>query len=443
MGRVALVLACRSLAVFALAAAAPAQGIAKASGPFGNAGLDASSVPITGTEHMFQPGVAIANLDAGDLVAGTTWWEVEGVVYVETYVGFLWTPKDGATVFEEPPNVYFNDNLMAPSEISDDGVVAGTIVFFNQFQNKPFRWSAATGVEMLPLGGHNLGSATAISADGARIGGSVQASLGALPRAALWGPEGLQVLGPSGKSSFVWDTSDDGNVLVGDHGPNSATVQGSRWLNGAEIGLGPVPGATTSSARHVADDGGQVVGWARVGGVTVLVVWAPSGVPAVLVPPNGLSVVEITAINPSATAAVGALTDQVAFDEDYVPFLWRAGVGFTLIEELGIPEDYDRSTAVDVSDDGSLVIGALQSSVISNGYPPPIAFRWSETSGTENLEALLVSTGAAPLGLYYPTAISGDGRRILVTGVERPTIHDTTAVLLEFVALNVIVSEMR
>ena len=129
---------------------------------------------------------------------------------------------------------------------------------------------------------------------------------------------------------------------------------------------------------------------------------------------------------------VGALTDQVPFQEDYVPFLWRAGLGFTLLGELGLPTDYDRSTAVDVSDDGSVVVGALQSSVISNGFPPPRAFRWTELAGTEDLEALLVSTGAPPLGLYYPTAISSDGRKILVTGVERPTIHDTTAVLLEF-----------
>jgi uncharacterized membrane protein len=431
MGRAAVGLVCRSLAVLGLAASAAGQGSAKAPGPFANAALDATTVPITGTELMFQPGAGAANLDAGDLVAGTTWWQVEGIVYVETHVGFLWTPEAGATVFEEPPSVYFNDNLMAPSEISDDAVVAGTIVFFNQLQNRPFRWSAGTGVEMLPLGGHALGSAVAISADGAVIAGGVQPSFASPSRAAAWGPEGLQVLGPLGESSFAWDVSDDGSVVVGERGPTGAAVQGTRWLNGVELGLGPVPGATTSSARHVADDGGRTVGWARVGGVNALVAWAPSGVPQVLFPPGGLSVVEVTAINPAATAAVGALTDQVPFDEDYVPFLWREGAGFTLLGELGLPADYDRSTAFDVSDDGSVVVGALQSSVISNGFPPPIAFRWTEAEGTVDLEQLLVSTGADPLGLYTATAVSGDGRRILATGVERPTIHDTTAVLLE------------
>ena len=134
----------------------------------------------------------------------------------------------------------------------------------------------------------------------------------------------------------------------------------------------------------------------------------------------------------NATAAVGALTDQVIFQEDYVPFLWREGLGFTLLGELGLPDDYDRSTAVDVSDDGTTVVGALQASVVSNGFPPPRAFRWTEAAGTEDLEALLTATGAPPLGLYHATAISGDGQKILATGVERPTIHDTTSVLLEF-----------
>ena len=243
-----------------------------------SAGPSASLVPITGTPEMFQPGVSIANLDAGDLVAGTTWWEVERVVYVETYVGFLWTPELGSTVFEEPTNVYFNDNLAAPNEISDTGVVAGTIVFFNQFQNRPYRWTAPGGLELLPQGGNAFGSAVAISADGTRDRRRRAAGLhAARPRAARWGPEGLQVLGPAGESSFVWDTSDDGAVLVGEHGPSTAAVQATRWVNGVELGLDPVPGASTSTARHVADDGSKAVGWARVGGVTALAVWAPNG----------------------------------------------------------------------------------------------------------------------------------------------------------------------
>jgi uncharacterized membrane protein len=432
MGRADLAWLTSLLALSALAVPAAGQKITVEQVPaLPGMGPRASLVPITGTPEMFQPGVSIANLDAGDLVAGTTWWEVEKIVYVETYVGFLWTPELGATVFEEPTNVYFNDNWAAPNEISDNGVVAGTIVFFSQFQNRPYRWTALGGLELLPQGGNAFGSAVAISADGTVIGGAVQQGFSSPTRAARWGPEGLQVLGPAGESSFVWDTSDDGAVLVGEHGPSTAAVQATRWVNGVELGLDPVPGASTSTARHVSDDGSTAVGWARVGGVTALAVWAPNGSASVHFPPNGLSIQDVAAINPSATAAVGALTDQILFQEDYVPFLWRAGLGFTLIGELGLPEDYDRSTAVDVSDDGEIVIGALQASVISNGFPPTKAFRWSASTGTEDLEALLVAAGGPPLGLFYTTAISGDGRRILATGVERSTIHDTTSVLLE------------
>jgi hypothetical protein len=139
----------------------------------------------------------------------------------------------------------------------------------------------------------------------------------------------------------------------------------------------------------------------------------------------------VAAINPDATAVVGALTDQVPFQENLVPYLWRLGEGFTLLGELGRPEDYDLSTALDVSDDGERVVGVIQARAVSNGDPPPIGFLWTRETGTQSLGALLEASGGGAHDIWYTRAISGDGRRILVTGIERPTIHDTTSAILE------------
>ena len=396
------------------------------------AGQGASVAPVLGNRDTLQPQARIANLDAGDLVAGITWWRFEGIFWVETYVGFLASPGQPTQVFEVPASLYFDDNIHLPSAISDGGVVVGTNLFFDSLASLPFRWSDAGGFEHLPLGAHGAGAATCVSADGALVGGSVQPTIFTDARAARWVDGSLQVLGPAGACSAVLAASRDGALLVGEHGPTAASVQATRWLAGVELGLAAVPGAGSSSARLVSDDGSVAVGRARVGGVDLLVRWTVDGSASVFTPPDGLSVQELTAISPDGAAVVGALTDQVPFQADQVPFLWRAGHGFRLIGERGLAGEYDLSRATDVSDDGRLVVGQLTSSVISNGYPPSVAFLWSEESGTQDLEEQLIAAGQPPRGLYDALAISGDGRRILASGTERPSPQDTTEVILEF-----------
>lgn len=387
-----------------------------------------SLVPITGTSRMFQPSAGVANLDAGDLVAGRTWWEVEGVVFVETYVGFLWSPSTGSSVFAIPVSQYFNDNIQFVAEISDQATVVGTDVFTNTFRNFPFRWTEESGFQFLPTpGGQWNGSATAVSSNGAIVAGAVQQGLFNPLQAARWIQGALDVVGPPGSWSIAYDLSGDGAVMVGEIGPDSATLEAERWIQGDPQGLAAVPGETFSTARFSSDDGSIAIGWATVGSRNVLARWDGTGAVTGFFPSGALSVETIHAINPAGTAAVGALIEN----DDQAPFLWRLADGFTILGELDREQDYDRSEALDVSDNGMRVVGRLGASVVFNGDPPPIGFLWMRGE-THDIEQLLITAGEPPRGIFDAFAISGDGNRIVATGTVRPTIHDTSSVLIEF-----------
>ncbi len=387
-----------------------------------------SLVPITGTSRMFQPSAGIANLDAGDLVAGRTWWFVEGVVFIETYVGFLWSPASGSSVFAIPISQYFNDNIQFVQEISDQATVVGTDIFTNTFRNFPFRWTEESGFQFLPTPGAQWnGSALTVSSDGSIIAGAVQQGFSNPSQAARWIQGVLDVVGPQSSWSIAYDLSADGSVMVGEIGPDSATLEAERWIQGDPQGLAAVPGETFSTAQFSSDDGSIAIGWATVGGRNVLARWDGSGAAVGFAPPGALSVETIHAINPAGTAVVGALIEN----DDQAPFLWRLADGFTIIGELGREEDYDRSEALDVSDNGMRVVGRLGASVVFNGDPPPIGFLWMRGE-THDIEKLLTAAGEPPRRIFDAFAISGDGNRVVATGVVRPTINDTSSVLIEF-----------
>ncbi len=390
--------------------------------------------PITGTSKTMSAGVSRANLDAGNLVAGQTRWELEGIYWLETWVGFAWSPSTGGIPFEVPASLYFNDHIQSTNDIADTGKVVGAAIFTNQFVGAPFQWTKASGFEFLPVppGGWN-GGATAVSADGTLIAGSLYQGIFGASRAARWESGNVELIGAAGQYSMVYDTSDDGRLLVGEAGPDEDDVHATRWFDGVELGLDPLPGETSSSARHAADFGGRVLGTANVNGRVVLVRWRADGSAQSFAPPSGLSVETVNAIDPKGRFAVGSLTDGLPFyQSDWVPYVWSAREGFTLLDELGYPGEFDKSRAIDVSDDGKIVIGQLSSSVVSSGSPTPTGFLWTPGAGTQPIDRLLKEAGEKPLGIYSTIALSGDGRTILAIANKRPTPNDTSAVLLEF-----------
>jgi uncharacterized membrane protein len=409
---------------------------------------------VKGTPDMFLPGAGVANLDAGDLVSGNTRWDNDGdgIVFNDTHVGFLWSPATGAQVFKISDTLYWTSNFHFPTAISDGGVVVGTDLFRETLKGYPFLWDAADGFNFLPLpcpgppidnagGASNSdcnGAANSISADGSvAVGFFRKGVFGDYPTMALrWEVTNSarhvrlddHRLGTPDPWSNAWAVSADGSVIVGDTGASGTTLQATRWVNGVQQALEAV--STSSTARFTSSDGAFALGLATIGSQNVLVRWNGNGTATVVQPPVGATIEKINAVNPSGTAAVGALS--VA--GNFAPFLWTVSGGFIIIPENGREQDYDLSEALDVSDDGTVVVGALQSEVTSNGDPPPVGFLWTQSDGLTLVDDLLTVFGFTGAGIYQVSAISGDGRRILATGTFPRTNQDTTSLVIELSA---------
>ena len=440
---------------------------------------------MTGSPDFLLPEAQIANLDAGNLVAGSTRWDSDGdgIFFNETRVGFLWSPASGAQVFAIPENLYGNPTFYFPSAISDTGSVSGTALFRLQRQALPFLWTAGAGVQFLSLPCHGppptvtggpstacSGSTTGLSANGAAVAGQVIDGEGnahaarwklgggrpgdvgrAEPDARGAGGSGVGSLRPKERplarpsaqrdsprrSRFTLEQLDtaapwsdglaisaDGRVVVGEIAPEGLDVTAARWIDGVAQALEPVGDA--SSAVQTSADGGVALGWGFVDGRLVLVRWDAQGDAQLLPPPEGWSLETIRASNRAATAAVGALS----LDGNWAPYVWTHSGGFRILPELGREGDYDQSEAIGLSEDGHAVVGALQASVISNGDPPSLAFLWTADGGLFTLNDLLATVGFPDPDFFSALAISGDGRRILATGNPGEPAGDTNSLIL-------------
>jgi len=409
---------------------------------------------LKGTSDMYLPGAGVANLDAGNLVAGTTRWDNDGdgIIFNDTHVGFLWSPAAGAKVFKISDTLYSTPNFHFPAAIAANGTVVGTDLFKETLRGLPFLWTAVDGFNFLPLpcpgppadnsGGVSNsdcnGAATAVSANGGvAVGFFREGIFGAFPSMALrWdvrkSGQRLRLddrrLPTPDAWSNAWAVSADGTVIVGDSGPSDTGLQATRWVNGTQQALGVV--STSSTARFTSSDGSTAAGLATIGSRKVLVFWDANGSATVAEPPAGATIETLAAINPTGTAAVGALS----VGGNRAPYLWTRSGGFTVIPENGREQDYDSSEALDVSDDGTVVVGALQASVVSNGDPAARGFLWSAGAGLILVDDLLTDFGFANPGIYQVSAISGNGRRILAVGSFPRANQDTTNLVIELSA---------
>jgi hypothetical protein len=396
---------------------------------------------------MYSPGIGAANLDAGNLVAGMMKWDKFGVgtFFNESFVAYLWDPTNGSTVIQETIQTWTTPHFAVASEIAPNRTVVGTDGFRETLKSYGWIWNQTDGLNFLPTQCNGpmppvgevpttdcTSLALAVSNDATIVAGSVFDSYMSPPQAARWvvkrNKKGLKatldVLAPRGAGwSEANDVSADGTVIVGDSGPSDTTYQAAKWTDGSFSQMQAV--GDTSSALFAADDGRGGIGTANDGALTVLVRWAADGTATRYDPPAGSTVVEIRAINPAATAAVGALS----LDNNWAPFLWTEWGGYTVLPELDQPA-YDMSEALDVSDDGTVVVGALQSSVYGPGSQLAYGFYWSERTGLVLINDMLVGWQPDPPDYYSASSISGDGLRFLATGNPPSGTHDTNSVLV-------------
>ena len=276
-------------------------------------------------------------------------------------------------------------NAVAPARTIVGYADAG---FFTPYH--AFRWTAATGAVDLgtldtPNNATRLSFATGISEDGTVVVGYSQLAGGGGTHAFRWTQSGAMVdLGaPAGASrdSRALDVSAAGDVVVGEAVfVDAAAFTGFRsgafrWTQaGGFQSLGALEPGYFSVATAVTADGSTIVGQ---GGIQVVV-------------------------GNSSTNGSRA-------------FRWTATTG---LQAMGPLAGHTHAAATGVSDNGRIVVGVssagpLRESTVS-GYELGSAFRWTQATGIQDLQQVMVTAGVNMTGVTLRTAdgISPDGQLI-------------------------------
>ena len=395
-------------------------------------------------------GIGLVDLDHG-LGAGATTYDHGGLLWCETYAPYLWSEQNGgSTLCELEGEFNWESSLYGPTAITPDGItMVGGVIFFDTGANMPWTWSVGAGpLRFLGLpNGYTGGSAVAVSNTGRTIAGSVRVGRVGVSTAAVWQDGNPRIL-PSiqlwsavGSNPFDQNVTytarrthpmnSNGSVIVGASGREFlANCKATKWVNGVEKQLYTSGVAVQSSVAAFVADTGVIFGYAVLNnGRVALMRWQANGTPEMFLPPNGLSVVNLSSIDSQGSAAGGALAQQFSCSScsdpacNRKPFVWSRRNGFTILPENGLEEAYNTSAVLDVSDDGEVAVGQLSTCVIGPGSPPQIGFVWRADSGLVLVNNLMAAFGQPDPHYYTATDVSRDGNRVLVVG--NPPLNDS------------------
>lgn len=271
---------------------------------------------------------------------------------------FRWTHETGSVVF-------------APADYSITGVSADGTVASGERPNgtnasRALRWSNSEGFTELghPPGGDETSSttATAISADGATIGGNAitvggtfafrwtaTASIVKLPFPAGTGAQATMV---------VHAVSADGRTIVGDFADPSMGAKGFPFVWTSAAGTRRLGTGQFGAAEALSADGSQIFGWYEDAGLKTA-------------------------------------------------FRWTAADGFKALDNTTM---CGESLVKSVSADGRVAAGTCTSGDTMK------AFVWDEARGVRSVEAALGEHGVTvPAGraLWFVDALSGDGKTVV------------------------------
>jgi uncharacterized membrane protein len=196
----------------------------------------------------------------------------DGSVIVGSTVGgaFRWTEGGGTQILGEP--------LSRALDVSSDGAVV-----VGHSDGEAFRWTEASGLHSLgALRGDSSSQATAVEGGdgGVVVGFSVGPPRPQGPpslRAFRWTPAvGMRSLGAlPGRTGpgRALGISSSGNVVVGQF-----DFEAFRWTGPHGVGLGFLPGHTTSMAFDVSSDGNRIVGYSLIDVLDPdAFLWTPDG----------------------------------------------------------------------------------------------------------------------------------------------------------------------
>jgi uncharacterized membrane protein len=293
--------------------------------------------------------------------------------------------------------------------VSADG---STIVGQESLDHKAVRWDGSAGpISLFPTGKTLFGSASDVSGDGSVIVGTNVLS----PNAFRWSAsDGITpIMGPL---SFIEarGVSGDGEVVVGSYAPVSTERQAYRWTAATEvIGIGYLPGGSSSIADAANADGTVIVGQSSSGLYLEPFRWTSSGGMAPLQMLDGTQVDgNANDVTADGSVVVGYAYSDV-FNSSYAQsFRWTEADGLV---KLDPPPNGLGSFASGVSSNGALIVGSYET---ANGIAP---FIWTAAQGMRDLQSLLVNDHGLDLSgwkLTFGSDISSDGSVLVGWGID-------------------------
>lgn len=305
--------------------------------------------------------------------------------------------------------------------VSADGRTVVGHSFSANGDKEAFKWTKLGGMQGLgDLQAIRADSrANAASRDGAIIvgsgrGGTNKGTMGSTTAFCWTNAEGMKDLGSlAGRysSSLAHDVSSDGATIVGFSTSGEGSRQEAfRWTKATGMkGLGGMlPGKFGgSNANAISGDATTIVGssestqgafrWNEAGGMQSLGA----------VPDGGRSS-DAVDVSGDGSIIVGVVryrgTKQMAFR-------WSEKDGIQVLNDL--PGGHENCTATAISEDASTIVGAAYSAVGSE------AVRWTNSGGVESIRQLLVDHGIDMTGwrLWTATGVSSDGNVIVGYGM--------------------------
>lgn len=248
--------------------------------------------------------------------------------------------------------------------------------------------------------------------------------------------------------SIAWGASHDGSVVVGQVQTDTAGTEVLVYDSGSISSLPDLPGGSPfARGNAVSADGSLIVGYANTNAATRATTWTwPAGTPTIVgtgfllsqvrdtsadgsvwvgrqdgaamwtdgvaaplpAPPGSFGGLVVYAVSADGTTAVG--TGSFEFADEAV--VWSGGSG----QSIGGLGSVFRARALDVSGDGSVVVGWSDDNS-GNGLE---AFLWNASDGMRALEEVLENDHGLDLSgwaLEEATGISDDGLTVVGVGV--------------------------
>lgn len=322
--------------------------------------------------------------------------------------------------------------------ISADGNAATGITTYGF---RVFRWTPETGVVRLPRTGYS--GVPEISDDGKTIAATILSDDGTRATQGRWTESGGWVqttLPPDGgqldsDDSTVFGLSRDGSTVTGLYwrpGQTGGLAHGSSWKPGSTLVGLPTRGGS-SRVDDANQDGSVLVGWEEnpTSGERQPAVWE-NGVRTMLPPEGGTG--EATAVNGAGNVVVGISWDDTI--QHSVATIWRKNGGTWTRTLLGILKGTTStgySGALDVSEDGNLVVGYNRD---KSRFFDSRGFIWTPERGMVLANKFVHSRGKDILGkfdIWQVTAVNGDGTAMAAFGVDARPPFQRRSILIRLV----------